>query len=161
MGPRIGEDTAAIDMGDKALVVTTDPITFATDEIGYYSVVVNANDIATTGAQPRWFTASILLPEKGTDRALVDRIFRQIHKACREFGISLIGGHTEITHGLDRPILVGQMMGEVRKEELVTTDGAKAGDEVLLSKGICIEGTSIIAREKEERNWFPWEFLDN
>lgn len=150
IGPRIGEDTAAIDMGEKLLVVTTDPITFATDEIGYYSVVVNANDIATSGAQPKWFTANVLLPEKKTDKALVDGIFRQIHRACSEFGISLVGGHTEITHGLDRPILIGHMMGEVRKEALVTTGGARVGDEVLLSKGICIEGTSIIAREKEE-----------
>jgi len=148
IGPRIGEDTAAIDMGENVLIVTTDPITFATDEIGYYSVVVNANDIATSGAQPKWFTADILLPEKRADKALVDRIFQQIHRACEELEISLIGGHTEITHGLDRPIVIGHMMGEVRKDEIVTTGGARVGDEVLLSKGICIEGTSIIAREK-------------
>ena len=148
IGPRIGEDTAALDMGEKVLVVTTDPITFATDEIGYYSVVVNANDIATSGAEPKWFTVNILLPEKKTDKALVDRIFRQIHQACQEFGISLIGGHTEITRGLDRPILVGHMIGEVGKEAFVTTGDAKIGDDVLLSKGLCIEGTSIIARER-------------
>jgi len=149
IGPRIGEDTAAIDMGKEVLIVTTDPITFATDEIGYYGVVVNANDIATSGARPRWFTVNILLPEKRTQKALVERIFRQIHQACEEFGISLVGGHTEITYGIDRPILVGHMIGEVSRGELVTTGGAKIGDDVLLSKGICIEGTSIIAREKE------------
>jgi len=148
VGPRIGEDTAAIDMGEKVIVVTTDPITFATDEIGYYSVVVNANDIATSGGEPKWFTVNILLPEKKTDKALVDRIFRQIHQACQEFDISLIGGHTEITCGLDRPILVGHMIGEVAKEAFVTTGNARIGDDVLLSKGLCIEGTSIIAREK-------------
>jgi hydrogenase expression/formation protein HypE len=148
IGPRIGEDTAAIDMGEKVIVVTTDPVTFATDEIGYYSVVVNANDIATSGAEPKWFTVNILLPEKKTDKALVDSIFRQIHQACQEFGISLIGGHTEITCGLDRPILVGHMIGEVAKEAFVTTGDAKIGDDVLLSKGLCIEGTSIIARER-------------
>ena len=148
IGPRIGEDTAALDMGEKVIVVTTDPITFATDEIGYYSVVVNANDIATSGAEPKWFTVNILLPEKKTDKALVDRIFRQIHQACQKFGISLIGGHTEITCGLDRPILVGHMIGEVAKEAFVTTGDAKIGDDVLLSKGLCIEGTSIIARER-------------
>jgi thiamin-phosphate kinase len=150
IGPRIGEDTAAIDMGNKLLIVTTDPVTFATEEIGYYSVVVNANDNATSGAQPRWFTVSMLLPEHGTDKNLLDRIFQQIHKACEEFDISLVGGHTEITHGLHRPILVGHMMGEVKKGALVRTAGAQIGDDVLLSKGICIEGTSVIAREKEE-----------
>ena len=149
LGPRIGEDAAAIDMGETVLIVTTDPITFATSEIGYYSVMVNANDIATTGAEPRWYTVSILLPEgKGTED-LADSIFNQIHQACEKLGISLIGGHTEITHGLDRPIIVGQMIGEMQKGALITTSGAEPGDLVLLSKGICIEGTSIIAREKE------------
>ena len=149
LGPRIGEDAAAIDMGEKVLIITTDPITFATDEIGYYSVMVNANDVATTGAEPRWFSATILLPEAQGTESLVDSIFRQIHKACEKLNVSLVGGHTEITYGLDRPIIVGQMIGEVQKDELITTAGAKAGDLILLSKGICIEGTSIIARERE------------
>lgn len=149
LGPRIGEDAAAIDMGEKVLIVTTDPITFATDEIGYYSVMVNANDIATTGAEPRWYTVTILLPEKQGNEGLVNSIFQQVHRACEKLSISLIGGHTEITYDLDRPILVGQMMGEVQKEALITTAGAEPGDLILLSKGICIEGTSIIAREKE------------
>jgi hydrogenase maturation factor len=150
VGPRIGEDAAAIDMGEKVLIVTTDPITFATNEIGYYSVMVNANDIATTGAEPRWYTVNILLPEALGTEDLVDSIFQQIHKACERLSISLIGGHTEITYGLDRPILVGQMIGELQGEALITTGGAKPGDLIVLSKGICIEGTSIIAREKEE-----------
>jgi len=149
LGPGVGEDAAAIDLGDKALIVATDPITFATDEIGYYSVMVNANDVATTGAELKWYTVTILLPEKDTDEGLVDNIFGQIHEACEKFNVSIIGGHTEITYGLDRPILVGQMMGEVQKEALITTAGAEPGDVILLSKGICIEGTSVIAREKE------------
>jgi len=149
VGPRIGEDAAAIDMGERVLIVTTDPITFATDEIGYYSVMVNANDIVTTGAEPRWYTVNILLPEAPGTESLVDSIFQQIHQACEKLSISLIGGHTEITYGLDRPILVGQMIGEVQSEALITTGGARPGDLILLSKGICIEGTSIIARERQ------------
>jgi hydrogenase expression/formation protein HypE len=148
VGPKIGEDAAAIDMGEKALIVATDPITFATNEIGYYSVMVNANDIATTGAEPRWFAVTILLPESLGTEDLVNSIFQQIDQACKKLKISLIGGHTEITYGLDRPILVGQMMGEVQKEHMISTSGAKPGDLILLSKGICIEGTSLIARER-------------
>jgi hydrogenase expression/formation protein HypE len=148
LGPRIGEDAAAIDMGERLFIVTTDPITFATSEIGYYCVMVNANDIATTGAKPEWFTVTVLLPEARGNEKLVDSIFRQIHEACEQLNVSIIGGHTEITYALDRPILVGQMMGEVQKEELVTSAGARAGDCILLSKGICIEGTSLIARER-------------
>jgi hydrogenase expression/formation protein HypE len=149
LGPGVGEDAAAIDLGHKVLIVATDPITFAADEIGYYSVMVNANDVASTGAEPRWYTVTILLPEKDATEGLVDEIFGQIYRACQTLNISLIGGHTEITHGLDRPILVGQMMGEVQKEALITTAGAEPGDLILLSKGICIEGTSVIAREME------------
>jgi len=149
VGPGIGEDAAALDLGERVLIVTTDPITFATNEIGYYSVMVNANDIATTGAEPRWYTVTILLPEARGTESLVDSIFQQIHQACEKLSISLIGGHTEITYGLDRPILVGHMIGEVQREALITTAGAKPGDIILLSKGICIEGTSLIARERE------------
>jgi hydrogenase expression/formation protein HypE len=150
VGPKIGEDAAALDMGDKALIVSADPITFATDEIGHYSVMVNANDVATTGAEPRWYTVTILIPEgRGTEQ-LVDSIFQQIYQACEKLRISLIGGHTEITHGLARPILVGQMMGVVQKESMVSTGGAQPGDTILLSKGIPIEGTSLIARERGE-----------
>ncbi len=117
LGPRIGEDAAVIDMGQTALVVTTDPITFASDAVGYYSVMVNANDIATTGAEPKWFTVTILLPEGSATENQVESIFEQIHDACEMLNISLIGGHTEITYGLDRPIIVGQMLGEIEKDK--------------------------------------------
>ncbi len=151
LGPKIGEDAAVIDPGggsDHYWVVTSDPITFTTDEIGYYGVVVNLNDIATRGAIPRWFLATLLFPENGS-LELVESVFTQIHDACRRFGISFIGGHTEITPGIERTILSGHMIGEVKKDQLVVTSGARAGDLLLLVKGICIEGTSIIAREKE------------
>lgn len=152
VGPRIGEDAAAIDMGERVLIVATDPITFVSDESGYYSVMVNANDVATTGAEPRWYTVTILLPEAQTTEHLVESLFQQIHQACEALDITLIGGHTEITYGLDRPIIVGQMLGEVEKGGLISTAGAQPGDLILLSKGICIEGTSIIAREKEQES---------
>lgn len=149
LGARIGEDAAVIDMGERYLVAKTDPITFATDHIGWYAVCINANDLATMGATPRWFLATVLLPEGKTDEALAEGIFQEIHQACRDFGISLIGGHTEITYGLNRPIVVGQMLGEVEKDKLVTTSGAQVGDVIFLTKGIAIEATAILAREKE------------
>jgi hydrogenase expression/formation protein HypE len=151
LGPKIGEDAAVVDPGkgcDHFWVVTSDPITFTTDEIGYYGVVVNLNDIATRGAVPRWFLATLLFPE-GESLELVKNVFAQIHDACRRFGISFIGGHTEITPGIERTILSGHMIGEVHKDKLVVTGGAEVGDLLLLVKGICIEGASIIAREKE------------
>ncbi len=151
LGARIGEDAAVLDMGDRYLVAKTDPITFATNEIGWYAVHVNTNDLATTGATPLWFLATVLLPEGESDEALAEEILRQIHDACADLDISLVGGHTEITYGLDRPIVVGQMLGEVEKGNLITSGGARAGDAIVLTKGVAIEGTAIIAREREDR----------
>ncbi len=149
VGPRIGEDAAVIDMGDRYLVVTTDPITFATDEIGWYALQVNANDVAVRGARPRWFLATLLLPDDRTSEAGVEDLFAQLGRASEELEVALVGGHTEVTYGLDRPIVVGTMLGEVAKDRLVTTGGARVGDAVLLTKGVPIEGAAIIAREKE------------
>jgi hydrogenase maturation factor len=152
IGPKIGEDAAVIDLGEGAdhyWVVTSDPITFTTEEIGYYGVVVNVNDIATRGAIPKWFLATLLFPEEEANGDLIEKVFRQIHEACQRFGVSFVGGHTEITPGIERTILAGHMIGEVKKGRLVTTSGAKEGDLLLLVKGICIEGTSILARERE------------
>jgi hydrogenase maturation factor len=150
VGPAVGEDAAIIDMGDRYLIAKSDPITFATDAIGYYGVVVNANDIATRGGRPKWFLATLLLPEQTTSVALVESIFAQIAEACQSFGITVVGGHSEVTYGLDRPILSGHMLGEVDAAGLISTSGAQIGDVLLLTKGICIEGTAIIAREREQ-----------
>src|SRR5204862_1462016 len=149
VGPRVGEDAAVIDVGDRYLVVTSDPITFATDELGWYALHVNANDVVVRGATPRWFLATLLLPEGATDEAGVRALFGQLAEACDELEVTLVGGHTEVTHGLDRPVLAGTMLGEVAKDKLVTTGGARPGDAVIMTKGIPLEGAAIIARERE------------
>jgi len=147
LGPGIGLDCTVLDFGDRLLVVKTDPITFAADRIGWYAVHVNANDVATTGAQPRWFLCSALLPEKHSRAAMIETIFAEIEQACRQVGAELVGGHTEVTAGLDRPILTGTMLGEVARDRLITPRGARPGDVLLLTKGIPIEGGSLLARE--------------
>ena len=149
VGARVGEDAAVIDFGDTCLVAKTDPITFATNEIGWYLVCVNSNDIATMGAVPKWLLVTILLPERCATESLVSDIMAQIIEACERFNIALCGGHTEVTYGLDRPIVVGQMLGEVEKEKLILSSGAREGDDLILTKGLGIEATSIIARERE------------
>jgi hydrogenase maturation factor len=147
IGPRLGEDAAVIDMGERLLIAKSDPITFATDAIGYYAVNVNANDIAAMGGTPLWFLATLLLPESATTEELVRHIFAQIRQACQDLHITLVGGHTEITVGLARPLLSGHMLGEVARDRLVTSAGAQPGDAVLLTKGFPVEGISIMARE--------------
>ena len=146
VGPRVGEDAAVIEFGRGLLVAKTDPITFATDLIGWYAVNVNANDIATMGAEPRWFMATLLVPERSSKDEIAG-IFEQIAQACRQLGVTAVGGHTEVTIGLDRPIVVGCMLGEVAREALVTSAGARPGDAVILAGSIAVEGTALLARE--------------
>jgi len=127
-------------------VAKTDPITFATELIGWYAVHINANDIATMGVKPRWFLATILLPEQATHQE-AEKILDQILSACNSLGITLVGGHTEITCGFKRPVVVGCMLAEAEKQPIITTSGAKPGDDIILTKGIAIEGTAVLARE--------------
>ena len=150
VGPRAGEDAAVFDLGDRYLVAKTDPITFATSEIGWYAVNVNANDVAVMGARPRWFLATVLLPAGQVTAGMAEAIFAQIYDACEALGVSLAGGHTEITVDLHRPIISGAMLGEVAPDRLIQTSGARVGDEVLLIKPAPIEGTALIALERAE-----------
>jgi hydrogenase expression/formation protein HypE len=149
VGPGIGLDAAVIDMGGSLLVAKTDPITFATDRIGWYAVNINANDIAVCGAEPRWFMASVLLPP-GASAATAAEIFEQMQEACKALNASLVGGHTEVTYGLDRPIVVGCMLGEAEPERVVTAGGAQPGDKLLLVGEIAVEGCAVLAREMGE-----------
>jgi hydrogenase maturation factor len=154
----VGLDCAVVAVGGRLLVFKSDPVTFATDEIGWYLVQVNANDLATTGAIPRWLMLTMLLPEGQTTPDRVRQWSSQVYDACRELHIDVIGGHTEVTHGLQRPILSGTLIGEMlleRGEELpgklVTPRGMQPGDRLLLSKGVPIEATALLAREFPDR----------
>lgn len=149
LGPKVGEDAALVKLGPYTLVLKTDPVTYASDMIGWYAVNVNANDVATRGAEPAWFQAAVLLPE-GSDDALVEDIFKQISKAAKALGVAVTGGHTEVTPGIDRPIVVGDMHGVLVGGSPVLTSGAEEGDALVLTKGAGIEGTALIAREKRD-----------
>jgi hydrogenase maturation factor len=147
VGGAIGEDAAVIDLGGPELLVAkTDPITFASEDVGRYLLAVNGNDLATTGAVPRWLLATALLPE-GMARAEAAAVLRGLTDACADAAVALVGGHTEVTVGLDRPILVGCLLGTVPRQRLVHTAGARVGDAVLLAGGIAIEGAAILAAE--------------
>ena len=151
VGPQLGEDAAVIELGDNYLVATSDPITFATEDIGWYMVCVNSNDIAAMGAVPKWLLVTLLLPEDATTPAMVQDIMSQITGACAAFDIALCGGHTEVTPAVTQPVVIGQMMGITYKDSLFTSADACAGDVLILTKGLGIEATAIIARECEEK----------
>ena len=122
----------------------------ASGDLGYYAVHVNANDVATMGARPKWFLASLLLPV-GIDSTKVAGIFSGLASACKGVKVALVGGHTEMTSAVTRPLIVGTMLGTVPSRELVRPERAREGDVVLLTKRLAIEGTAIIARDRRRR----------
>jgi hydrogenase maturation factor len=147
IGPEVGADAAAIAVGNRVIVVKSDPITFPTPDIAGYLVNVNANDITCMGAIPRWLLVTALLPEGSATADMVEGYFRDLAAACGALGIALVGGHTEVTVGLDRPLMVGLMIGETQRERLLDLRTARPGDVVLLFNGVAIEGTAILANE--------------
>jgi len=150
IGPKVGEDAALIDMGDKILIAKANPITGAINRIGWLAVHVNANDVAVRGARPLWYMSIVFLPE-GSKESLLETIMKDQHEACNEIGICVVGGHTEVAPDLNRPIIAGFMMGEVSKERFISTGGARPGDLIILTKGAGIEGTGIIANDLEDQ----------
>ena len=151
INPGVGEDIAAVDVeSNEVLVLKSDPITFATDSIGQYAVLVNANDIATSGAIPQWFLTTLFFPS-GTTASQIRFVFDELKSFCRRWGITLCGGHTEITDAVTRPIIAGMMAGTVSKQALIDKRNMAKGDRVFLTKGVAVEGTAIIAREFAER----------
>jgi hydrogenase expression/formation protein HypE len=151
LGPGIGRDVAVVDAGgDRYWLLKSDPITFATDEIAHYAVTVNVNDIATAGGTPRWFLATLLLPESATTAKDVESLFEEIRIACRRYGVTLVGGHTEITSAVQRVVIAGSMVGEVAKDSLIRSCDVAIGDAILCTKGVPIEGCAILAREKRQ-----------
>lgn len=141
---KAGLDFAAIKAGRRFIVVSTDPITGISQQIGTYAVKVSANDVATSGNPPQFAESVILLPE-GSSASDLRRIARQIHTAARESGITILGGHTEVTPGLTRPIIVVTAFSVV--EKFVTSGGALDGDTIMMTKTAGLEGTSELARE--------------
>ena len=151
VGPGLGRDAAAIAFGERALVVKSDPITFATTRAATYLVDVNANDLACLGARPRWMLVTSLLPAGKTTAEDVEEHFRELQAVCEARGIAVVGGHCEVTIGLDRPILVGTLFGDVATDRLLRPGGARPGDRLLLTKALAIEGTALLAREAGAR----------
>jgi hydrogenase expression/formation protein HypE len=142
LGPTAGIDGTVLDLGNKNVIVSMDPITGAVERIGWEAINVNANDVATFGVEPAFFFSCIMLPE-GADSKIVETISTQMHTAALELGIAIVGGHCESTPGLTNPIVVGCSMGLTEKGKYVTAAGGKASDKLILTKSAGIEGTAI------------------
>lgn len=146
LGPEIGEDASVIDFGEKNLIIHSDPITGAVENIGWLAVNVCTNDIATRGVRPLWILTALLLPENLT-LTDVQTIMKQIDKAAKQLGVSLVGGHSEVTSAVKHPVIITTALGETRDKKYVRSSDAKIGDTLILTKGLAIEGTAILASE--------------
>jgi len=150
VGPGLGQDAAVVELGDRCLVLSTDPITLTGRNLGWYLVHVNANDVACMGARPRWFLGTVLFP-LGTSGEQVARLYQEIADACQKVGVVPVGGHTEITGEVSRPVATGIMVGEVAADKVVQGGGIQEGDSLLLTRGVAIEGTHVLFTAHEAR----------
>jgi len=144
-----GEDCSIIDFGDKVAVISTDPITCADIHSSHLAVYVSCNDIAACGAKPVGILITLLLPV-GSDENLLKRLMQGIHEASKKIGIEVLGGHSEITPSVAKPVISATALGIADKDKFVTSSGARPGDDVIVTKFLGLEGTAILASDFEE-----------
>ena len=150
VGPRFGEDGSVIKTWSGDLVVAAmDPITGSGSMLGWLAVNVNANDVAVMGGEPRWFSATLLIPENaGVEE--IERVTSEIHSAAKELGVAVITGHTEITPGITNLIIIGHMLGKLVSRRPIRSSDARAGDLIVMAKTAGIEGTAILSTDFAE-----------
>ncbi len=149
VGADIGEDCAVIEPGEgEVFVLSTDPITGTATDIGKLAIQINLNDLATTGAEPVGVLVTMLLPPE-TEEPEIREILGQMEEQCARFRVQIMGGHTEVTPVVKQPLLSITAVGKVQKDRLLLTGGAKPGDDIVITKWIALEGTSILAKEHE------------
>lgn len=146
IGAVFGEDAALTKVGDDVLVSHVDPIVGAIDQIGWLAVHTSCNDIATNGVPPRWILILVLVPSS-KDETLLKEIMTDINRAAEEVGVSIIGGHTGFSSGISRPLVAVTSLGTASGRQPVLTSGAQPGDHIFITKGIALEGTSILAKD--------------
>ena len=147
--PTTGEDCSAIDLGGEYCVLSTDPITGAAADIGYLAVQINCNDIYSAGAEPMGVLLTVLLPPE-SDEPMLEEIMAGSLRAAEERGIEILGGHTEVTDAVTKPLSSAAVIGKTKGRKLLATGDAKAGQDVVMTKWAGTEGTAILAKEWEE-----------
>lgn len=145
VGPEIGEDCSIIDFGNEVCVLTTDPVTAAQENIGHIGVHICCNDIASAGVKPIGIMVTILAPLSSRLED-IGQVIGEVNEACAELQIDVLGGHTEITSSVNRMVLSITAIGKGKKEQIVTTGGAKIGDDIIVTGYAGLEGTGILSR---------------
>lgn len=150
IGPGVGLDCAALELGEgEALVMSTDPITGTVKDLGRHCIHITANDLAASGAEPLGVMLTVLLTEE-TEEAEIKKMMAEAEEACKELNMEILGGHTEITDVVKQPLITVTGVGKIKKERLLNQVQAKPNLDVVITKWIGLEGTSILAKEREE-----------
>lgn len=150
LGAGVGEDCAAVKLApDETLVMSTDPITGTAKDIGTLAILITVNDLASSGATPVGVLLTVLLPESVEEPEL-RKMMAQVEAACAQADVQIMGGHTEVTPVVNQPVISVCGVGKVKDGRLISTAGARPGMDILVTKWIGIEGTAILAKEKEE-----------
>lgn len=163
LGSGVGEDCGAVAVDDdEVLVMSTDPITGTAIDIGRLAVDITANDLASAGAEPVGVLITVMLPPDTTESTLKE-IMSEVNDSCERLDVAVIGGHTEVTAVVNAPVLSVTGVGKVKRDAIIETGGAKTGMDLVVSKWIGLEGTSIIAAEKKDEllQKFPAEFVES
>lgn len=161
-GPQVGQDCAVIEVGaDEVIVLSSDPITGTTKDIGSHSVYITANDLAASGAEPIGVMITVMLPRQVMEEEL-KAMMQDVERVCEELNIEVLGGHTEITDIVRQPLISLTGVGKIKKNEVLLTSSLKPGQDIVVTKWIGLEGTAIIAKEREERllSRLPADFVE-
>lgn len=162
LGASVGEDCAAVAVADdEMLVMSTDPITGTVQDIGDLAIQITVNDLASAGAEPVGVMLTVLLPEQVSEQKMRHMI-SQAEAACARFHVQIMGGHTEVTKAVNQPLISVVGVGKAKKGKLVSTAGVRPGMDIVITKWIGIEGTAILAKEKEAQlsDKFPRSFVE-
>lgn len=148
-GASVGEDNALVDFGEEVAVLSTDPITGATNDIGRLSIEISVNDVSTSGGEPIGVLMTVLAP-KGTSYEDIEYIMKDAGEAAERLDVEIMGGHTEITDAVNRVVISTTVIGKIRKEDILKLEDIKKGYKVLMTKSTGIEGTSILLNDYED-----------
>lgn len=161
VGAGVGRDNAILDFGEYVCIVSTDPITGTTEDIGKLALYISCNDVASSGAEPMGVLLTIMAPEDITEKE-IDKIMIEAGKAAGELNVEIVGGHTEITDAVNRVIISTTVIGKQFKNKVLNPLDAKIGDKIIMTKYVGIEGTSIIAKEfsEELKNEIPQHLVE-
>lgn len=149
VGAGVGEDCSVIDFGDEVCVLSTDPITGASKGIGKLAIHISCNDVASNGVEPIAILLTILAPESARLEEIA-QVLEEAKETAAQLNVEIIGGHTEVSAAVNRMIVSTTCIGKGKKQSMVTSHGAQPGDDVLMTKWVGLEGSAILAQDREE-----------